>query len=360
MHKIIALFSIVTSLIACALFQFARTAIPLTQVAQDTQAPQITEIPVTATATENLAEPVIYYYFVEDPESAIPEGSVVILPDILILAPEVSDMEPGTDTAATIRSALEAVIKDKRNQWTNKSLIIDSVAFNHGHADVVLQGEIFGAGDVVMIAFREQILLTVFAEASVQTATITLNGGNIANLGISHIRQAKPADYTYTRTEIETFIKENASAGPLEGQERQENLPTLSLQGIWQQNRFMAAGWADRYHFYPSGTFHYYPSEMACVEEKIEKIGTWKVENTLLTLKTTKQIINRLEIYPTGLCSVIEKKEVNLTEPIIEQFPIVDLGLVEDDPYPSISINDVQFWKFSDDASSYGNEEFPE
>ncbi|MCJ7622841.1 MAG: hypothetical protein MUO76_05005 [Anaerolineaceae bacterium] len=225
---------------------------------------------------------------------------------------------------------------------------------------MVLEGEFFGAGDVVLIAAREQILLTVFTEASVQTATITLNGKNIANLGISHSSQAKPADYTYTRAEIETFIAENAYEIPLAEQENQEDLRTLGLQGIWQQNDSMAAGWADRYHFYPSGTFHFFPNEMMCSKEKIENIGTWKYENTILTLTTTKQIIKSLEIYSTGRCKVIEKKEVKLTNPIIEQFTIVDHGIQEGDFYPSISINDLQFWKFSEDASSYGNEEFPE
>ena len=139
---------------------------------------------------------------------------------------------------------------------------------------MVLEGEFFGAGGIVLIAARVQILLTVFTEASVQTATITLNGKNIANLGISHNSQIKPADYMYTRTEIETFMVENAYGIPMAEQESQENSLTLSLQGIWQQNGSMAAGWADRYHFYQSETFHYYPNEMICSEEKIEIIGT--------------------------------------------------------------------------------------
>jgi hypothetical protein len=83
-------------------------------------------------------------------------------------------------------------------------------------------------------------------------------------------------------------------------------------------------------------------------------------ENSILTLTTTKQIINSLEINPSGLCSVIGKMEVNLTTPSIEQLTIVDHGTQEGDLYPSISINDRQFWKFSEDASSYGDEKFPE
>jgi len=173
-----------------------------------------------------------------------------------------------------IGSALQTMINDPRNAWTSTDVGITSITFREGAANVVLEGEFFGAGEVVLIAARAQILLTVFAEASVQTATITLNGKNIANLGIRHSSQAKPADYTYTRAEIETFLAENDYRIPLAKQESQENLRTLSLQGIWQQNGSMAAGWADRYHFYQSETFHYYPNEMICSEEKIEIIGT--------------------------------------------------------------------------------------
>jgi len=344
------------------------TAIAGTKTAQPTATPTFlptytptaTKTPVLATETPTAQPPVpiVYYYFVDMEGESPPAGSVVILPDILILGPTLSDTARSPDTATNIGSALQAMIDDPRNAWTSTDIGITSLSFREGAANVVLEGEYFGAGDVVLIAARAQILLTVFAEASVQTATITLNGKNIANLGISHSSEAKPADYTYTRAEIETFMAKNAYQ--MAKQESQENLRTLSLQGIWQQNGFMAAGWADRYHFYPSGTFHYYPNEMTCSKEKIEKIGTWKYENTILTLTTTKQIIKSLEIYPSGLCHVIGKEEEKLTKPRIEQLTIVDHGTQEGDLYPSLSINDLQFWKFSDDASSYGNEKFQE
>ncbi len=82
---------------------------------------------------------------------------------------------------------------------------ISEVTYDEGHADVVLQGEIPGAGDIVLIASRMQILMTVFTDASVQTATITLNGECIGNLGISHESEVMPADYVYARAEIEAF-----------------------------------------------------------------------------------------------------------------------------------------------------------
>lgn len=335
-----------------------------------TSTPKPTNTPEPSPTTANLHVPeaspaqpsgsIVYYYFVPVENEIPPEGSVVIMPDVLILGPAQSDLARSSDTATNIRSALQAMVDDPRNAWTSTDVGVTSVTVRDGVVNVVLEGEYFGAGDVVLIAARAQILLTVFAEASVQTAMITLNGKNIANLGISHTREAKPADYKVTRAEIETFMAENAYKMPSAKQESSENLQTINLQGIWQRNRSMAAGWADRYHFYPSGMFHYYPNEMTCSQEKIEKVGTWKYEMDVLTLTTTKKIIQSLEMYPGGLCHVIGRDEVKLIKPSIEQYTIVDHGTQAGDLYPSISINDLLFWKFSEDASSYGDEKFPE
>jgi hypothetical protein len=79
---------------------------------------------------------------------------------------------------------------------------------------VVLQGEYFGVGDVTLIAARMQILLTLFANPAVMTASVTLNGDTIGNLGVSNSLNARPADYAFTRTEIETFMHENAYNSP--------------------------------------------------------------------------------------------------------------------------------------------------
>ena len=91
---------------------------------------------------------------------------------------------------------------------------IVEISFNNGHANVVLQGEYFGVGDVTLIAARMQTLMTVFANASVQTATVTLNGDTIGNMGVSISINAKPADYVFTRAEIEAFMNEHADVSP--------------------------------------------------------------------------------------------------------------------------------------------------
>ncbi|MCK5115855.1 MAG: hypothetical protein KAR44_04600 [Candidatus Aegiribacteria sp.] len=159
---------------------------------------------------EHSEESVLYYSFLEIDDSEPLTGSVVILRDILILVPTSTGMICVADPAANISEALRSMINDPRNEWTSDDLQISEVTFDNGHAEVALQGEIFGAGDIVLIASSIQVLLTVFTDNSVQTATVTLNGECIGNLGISHESEARPADYVYTRAEIEAFMVNNA------------------------------------------------------------------------------------------------------------------------------------------------------
>jgi hypothetical protein len=60
-------------------------------------------------------------------------------------------------------------------------LEIVEVTFGNGHADVVIQGEYFAMSDAQPCAASLQILMTVFANPSVQTASVTLNGAPIGN-----------------------------------------------------------------------------------------------------------------------------------------------------------------------------------
>ncbi len=145
-------------------------------------------------------------------EKVPPEGSIVIMPDALILAPTRSDIAHNPDTAANLRTALEAVLNDDRNIWISTNLEIIDITFSEGHTDVVLQGEYYGVAHIVLTAARMQILMTLFANPSVQTAAVTLNGDTIANIDIS--RDGKPVDYVYTRSEIETFMAEHAYVMP--------------------------------------------------------------------------------------------------------------------------------------------------
>ena len=136
------------------------------------------------------------------------------MPETYILAPTLSDAALASEPATNLKSALEAAIQDSRNGWMGDKLEIVSLTFNEGHADILLQGEYFGVGDVTLIAASQQILLTVFANANVQTATVTLNGDTVGNMGVSNSMHAKSADYVFTRAEIETYMSEHAYRSP--------------------------------------------------------------------------------------------------------------------------------------------------
>jgi len=160
-----------------------------------------------------VSEQIVFYHFFDGPlnHRRVPKGSVRT-PFILFSA---SSDEPYTsDTAADLRTALELVLQDERNGWISSDLEIVDVTFRDGHADMVLQGEYFGESEEVLNAASMQILLTVFANPSVQTAAVTLNGDTIGNLGVSISTNAKPADYVYTRAEMETYLKEHAYVLP--------------------------------------------------------------------------------------------------------------------------------------------------
>ncbi len=149
--------------------------------------------------------PIIYYRFAEPGGGPYPDRSLTILEDELILVPEEMNADSVQDTALRITMALQSMLDDTCNAWTGDDLSIAGVSFGDGHADVRLQGNIYGPGDIVLIAARMQVLLTVFADTRVQTATVTIDDECLGNLGISHESEEKPADYIFTREEIGVF-----------------------------------------------------------------------------------------------------------------------------------------------------------
>lgn len=162
----------------------------------------------TETATDQPSGGFVYYVFVDLSQQSVPEGSIEILPEALVLAPKAVSAGD-SDPVESLQAALSAMIADENNAWTAKNLIIREITFREGHAMVALEGEIFGAGDIVLIAARMQFLMTIFANQAVQTAAVTLNGETIGNFGISNSLEARPIEDVFTHAEIETFIQEH-------------------------------------------------------------------------------------------------------------------------------------------------------
>ncbi len=211
--KSILLIYLITGMVAaCRGF----TLTPVVTPGEAEEMEVITSLPPSLPPTVTSVSPgdrIAYYYFVPLTEP-FPEGSVVIMPEAYILAPQPTDSAVTPDTAADLRTALDYALNDVRNGWKSTNLEMLEISFGEGHADIVLQGEYYGVGSVTLIAARMQILLTIFAHPAVETARVTLNGDTIGNLGIAHSLEAKPADYVFTRAEIEAFMAENMAVSP--------------------------------------------------------------------------------------------------------------------------------------------------
>jgi len=142
-------------------------------------------------------------------QDQVPEGSVNIS-TTYILAPTSTGEMYSSNTAKDLRTALHAALTDDRNEWAGSGMKIINLKFGDGHVVVDLLGDYYGVGDVTLIAARMQILMTVFANPSVQTAVVTFNGNSIGNLGVSNSANAKPANYVFTRAEVEVFMNGDA------------------------------------------------------------------------------------------------------------------------------------------------------
>lgn len=132
-----------------------------------------------------------------------------------------------------------------------------------------------------------------------------------------------------------------------------------NLTGIWQANRFMASGWSDRYHFYSNGKFHFYPNQMICKDKEDEVLGSWSVETGSILLTITSRVSVLKICDPKGFGTEVHRYKFELYQPETMTLRYVSLGKLMDDPYPSILLDGQQYWKFSDDPTSYGDEQFP-
>jgi len=163
-----------------------------------------------------LSERIVYYYPVRPEQGPIPEGTVDA---VHLFAPAYTDETFTSDTAADLRRALEIILhEDSRRVWDSDELEIVEVTFRNGHADVVLQGEYFvSLGDAQPCGASMQMLLTVFANPSVQTASVTLNG-DLIRTACSYGPPSPPLIPTvndvYARADVETYMEENAYVSP--------------------------------------------------------------------------------------------------------------------------------------------------
>ena len=136
-------------------------------------------------------------------DSGLPEDDMIVLTSNVVLDRVVTDVSAGTDPADNIRLALQSIIESPEDRlWETEGMTIDEVTVDGSAATVRLSGHINVIGGLVAFGTQVQFAMTVFEQPDVETALITFNGQNIANLVVDHESQRKPEDFVYTRADL--------------------------------------------------------------------------------------------------------------------------------------------------------------
>ena len=134
------------------------------------------------------------------------EDDIVIIEQIVLRRMETAIAETG-NPVDDIEQSLQVML-GSHNLWNSESITIESIEFTGGQATVTLGGAIQAPGDIVLIAARQQMLLTVFEVPQVDSVLMTIGGRNIGNIGISHDSQAVPENHAVSRA---SYIESGAT-----------------------------------------------------------------------------------------------------------------------------------------------------
>jgi hypothetical protein len=160
--------------------------------------------PPIADITQEAARSISYwrYFWLE---SGLPEDDMIEVFPMVYLERVESDLVANADAAENIQIALQIIIDTPEDRiWETETMTIDDVRVEGSAATIVLNGDIMVFGGGVALGTEMQFALTVFEEPGIETALITLNGQNIANLVVDHPSQSQPDDFVYRR---ETFAE---------------------------------------------------------------------------------------------------------------------------------------------------------
>ncbi|MDD2822703.1 MAG: PsbP-related protein [Candidatus Daviesbacteria bacterium] len=128
-----------------------------------------------------------------------------------------------------------------------------------------------------------------------------------------------------------------------------------SLVGIWQNDFMLAAGWGDRYQFYPSGKYAHIASEMNnCTNTDLGEVGTWELNSNKLLLTAKQKII--LKVAGTvddpacGQKVVGGESAQEVANPKVVEIDLSARKPQANEPsyYPSLFFGKKVYWKFND------------
>lgn len=131
-----------------------------------------------------------------------------------------------------------------------------------------------------------------------------------------------------------------------------------SLVGVWQDLPLMAAGWSNRYHFYPDGTYSYVTSQMNCAKRERQIDGTWKIKENTLTLQEKFMWYEADgEVVDDAICGkkIIgsHDEDIDLHQSPLTYTVTFSTGNPAGKEYPrqKATINGMDFWRFYEDPN---------
>ena len=142
--------------------------------------------------------------------------------------------------------------------------------------------------------------------------------------------------------------------------ETKRDVQLHDVAGIWQDTPIMAAGWSDRFAFYPDGKFEFRFSQMNIFPAACKYVGTYRVKGNVLIFSVNE--IYYGEVIPeykslTGYWDfeTLKAREnmITFSEPLIMKFPIVSLEFDKVLPYPDLvrdclEFGNVTYYKYTD------------
>jgi LysM repeat protein len=129
-------------------------------------------------------------------------GSIVVACDAIV-APTQSTTARTADAATNIRNSLNALFttgSSTNNLWAGQGLSVQGVTVTNGRANITVTGGLSLTGACADGVMQAQFLLSVFGEAQVQSAYVTVDGQNLVQ--IFDMSGLEPADAVFTPADV--------------------------------------------------------------------------------------------------------------------------------------------------------------
>lgn len=159
-----------------------------------------TDIPATQVVTPDpqlAGTPIVYWRFASILDVTPTDEDIVIFGLGILRRVETTTARTGIPSS-DLQTSIQGMM-NSQNVWTVENVVIESVIVEGDMVTVRLSGTISAVGGAILSIVPTQFQLTVFEEPGINRALITLNGQNIANIGISHSSQAVADNVPFTR-----------------------------------------------------------------------------------------------------------------------------------------------------------------